>query len=193
MSIGRSGPPSPAVEDAVRYAVSRGAFVAISAGNAFEEGNPSQVLAEIASRVDGAVSVGATDRQHNRAFYSSTGPYVELAAPGGSFRGFGAPGGILQQTYDLALVETYVNGPSQYAAPRFDAFAYFYYTGTSQAAPHVSGLAALLMQQGITSPAAIEAAMKRFAVDRGPAGRDDEFGIGEINARNTLRGLGLAK
>ena len=41
------------------------------------------------------------------------------------------------------------------------------------AAPHVSGFAALLMQQGITSPAAIEAAMKQFASDLGAAGRDN--------------------
>jgi hypothetical protein len=61
------------------------------------------------------------------------------------------------------------------------------------ATPHVSGFAALLRQQGITSPAAIEAAMKRFAVDRGPAGRDNEFGVGLINPRATLRGLGLAR
>jgi subtilisin family serine protease len=118
---------------------------------------------------------------------------VEVSAPGGSFRGFGGAGGILQQTMDLRLVETYLDPPSLYRAPRFDVFEYFYFTGTSQAAPHVSGLAALLMQQGITNPAAVEAAMTRFAVDRGPGGRDDEFGRGEINARNTLRGLGLAK
>ena len=49
------------------------------------------------------------------------------------------------------------------------------------------------MQQGITSPAAIEAAMKRYATDLGPAGRDDEYGYGLINPRASLRGLGLAK
>ena len=49
------------------------------------------------------------------------------------------------------------------------------------------------MQQGITSPAAIEAAMKRYAADLGPAGRDDEYGYGLINPRASLRGLGLAK
>jgi subtilisin family serine protease len=60
-------------------------------------------------------------------------------------------------------------------------------------APHVSGLAALLYEQGIDNPAAIEAALKRFAVDKGAAGRDNEFGSGLISARNTLRGLGLAR
>jgi hypothetical protein len=49
------------------------------------------------------------------------------------------------------------------------------------------------MQQGITSPAAIEAAMERFAKDLGTPGRDNTFGFGLIQARDTLRGLGLAK
>ncbi len=49
------------------------------------------------------------------------------------------------------------------------------------------------MQQGITSPAAIEAAMKRYATDKGTPGRDDQFGYGLINPRATLRGLGLAR
>jgi hypothetical protein len=60
-------------------------------------------------------------------------------------------------------------------------------------APHVSGLAAMLYEQGVTNPAAIEAALKKFAVDKGAPGRDDQFGYGLINARNTLRGLGLAR
>jgi hypothetical protein len=61
------------------------------------------------------------------------------------------------------------------------------------ATPHVAGFAALLMQQGITSPAAVEAAMKKYATDRGAAGRDDQYGAGLINPRSTLRGLGLAR
>jgi subtilisin family serine protease len=72
-------------------------------------------------------------------------------------------------------------------------FAYLPFQGTSMATPHVSGFAALLMQQGITSPAAIEAAMEKFATDLGPAGRDDQYGYGLINPRASLRGLGLAK
>ena len=59
------------------------------------------------------------------------------------------------------------------------------------ASPHVAGLAALLMQQGITLPAAIEAAMKQFAQDIGAAGRDNDTGFGLIRPRETLRGLGL--
>jgi hypothetical protein len=49
------------------------------------------------------------------------------------------------------------------------------------------------MQQGITDPAAIEAALEHFATDLGATGRDALFGFGLIQARNTLRGLGLGR
>ena len=116
------------------------------------------------------VAVGAIGRDKQRAVYSSVGAFIELMAPGGDFTRGGATSGILQQTLDLDLVETYSGGVSRYRAPRFDTFAYFYFTGSSMATPHVAGFAALLMQQGITSPAAIEAIMKQFATDLGTAG-----------------------
>jgi serine protease len=196
MSIGRTGPPdrAPAIEDAINYAVGRGVFIAIAAGNDFEDGNPLEVIAEIASRVEGAVSVAAVDRAKMRAFYSNTGSWVELAAPGGSNRGFSGPDGfIFQQTFDFDFVETYDLSPALYRAPRFDVLANIGYIGTSMATPHVSGLAAMMMQQGITDPKAVEAALERFAIDLGTPGRDNSFGYGLLDARASLRGLGLAK
>ena len=53
MSIGRTGPPAPVVQEAINYAVSRGAFVVVAAGNEFEEGNPVERLAEFAPQIDG--------------------------------------------------------------------------------------------------------------------------------------------
>lgn len=194
MSFGREGGgPATAVEEAIRYAVSRGAFVVVAAGNDRETGNRPNRIAEAAPRIDGMVAVGAVGRDLRVAYYSTTGAHVELAAPGGASRTGDSSGLILQQTVDPDLLETYAFGPARFGPPRADAMAYHYLQGTSMAVPHVSGLAALLLQQGITSPAAIEAAMTRFATDLGPPGRDNEYGHGLINPRATLRGLGLAR
>ena len=100
---------------------------------------------------------------------------------------------VLQQTYDFDFTDTFMNGPAGFRPPRFDVFEYIYYQGTSMATAHVSGLAALLYQQGITKPAAIEAALKRSATDLGTAGRDDQYGHGLINPRAALRGLGIVR
>lgn len=209
MSLGSSGPAncaanpnqrdcSPVVEAAMRYAVSKGCFITVSAGNEFEDTvppygkNPTSVLAEIASRIAGVVSVAAVDKDRGHAFYSSTGSYVELAAPGGSSRTVPARG-IVQQTFDSSFSETFLFEPAFFRAPRFDVMSYAAYQGTSMAAPHVAGVAAMLMQQGITDPAVIEEILEKTAVDLGSPGRDDTFGFGLVDARAALRGLGLAK
>lgn len=227
MSLGSSGPPdcgtrpsqdgcSPVIEAAIRYAVGKGCFVVVAAGNEAEVTdpdfglNPTSVVAEIASRVPGAVSVAAVDRRavgqtgtrrctgepnlpDCHAYYSSFGPYVELSAPGGSERGFGRDGYVWQQTFDFTKTDTFLLPPDQYGPPRFDILASVGYIGTSMAAPHVSGVAAMLMQQGIKDPAAIEAALEQLAVDLGTPGRDNTYGFGLVDARAVLRGLGLAR
>src|SRR5262245_7042176 len=203
MSLGRTSPSNcgtnrnapgcaPAIEDAMNYAVSKGVFIAVSAGNDFARGNPTQTPAEIASRIKGAVSVAAVDVARNHAPYSSSGSWVELAAPGGG-GGSNDNGFVWQQTFDFRFTDTFDRPVSQYTAPRFDILADIGYAGTSQAAPHVAGLAAMLMHQGITSPAAIEDALEKTAIDLGTPGRDELYGFGLIDARNALFGKGVAR
>lgn len=203
LSLGRTGPAdcgafpnqsgcAPVIEAAINYAVGKGCFVAAAGGNEFLDGNPTEVIAEIASRVRGAVSVGAVDSSRNHAFYSSTGPWIELVAPGGSASG-GNTGFVFQQTFDPDFIETFLQPPSQYRAPRFDVFVFIGYAGTSMAVAHVSGVAAMMMQQGITDPAAVESALETFALDLGGPGRDSTYGFGMVDARNALRGMGVAR
>jgi hypothetical protein len=59
------------------------------------------------------------------------------------------------------------------------------------AAPHVSGVAALLYSQGIRDPRAIEEAIKRFAAPLNAT--PEECGAGLVDPRRALRGLGLAR
>lgn len=187
LSIGSTN-QSPSYVDALNYAVSRGVFVAIAAGNDFEDGNPTTYPASYASTIQGAMSVGAVGRSLSRAFYSTTGNFLEIVAPGGNSRDGGSSGliwqaGIVFTDYDPEVV----------IFPRFDRYGDTALQGTSMASPHVAGLAALLMSQGITSPAAVEAAMTRTARDLGTKGRDNDFGAGLIEPRAALRGFGVVR
>lgn len=179
---------SPAELEAVRYAVGRGTFVAMAVGNEFEEGNPTEYPAAYGDVIDGAMSVGAVGRSSQRAFYSNTGAHLEIVAPGGSSRDGGAAGFVFQTT----LLDDDFD-PFTIIRPRFERYVEAGFSGTSMATPHVAGVAALLYSQGITSPAAIEAAIERFARDLGAAGRDPDFGHGLIDARTSLRGFGVVR
>ncbi len=180
--------PRPAFLDAIRYAVSRGTFVAMSMGNEFEDGNPTEYPAAYGPEIDGAMSVGAIGRGSQRAFYSNTGAHLEIVAPGGDARDGGLAGAIFQ----TSIVEDDID-PFTVVIPRFDRYTEVAKQGTSMSAPHVAGVAALLYSQGINEPGAVEQALKRFARDLGTAGRDNDFGHGLIDARASLRGLGVAR
>lgn len=59
-------------------------------------------------------------------------------------------------------------------------------SGTSMAAPHVSGLAALLVSQGVSKPSQVKARILQSADDLGDKGTDKFYGKGRINVANAL-------
>ena len=191
MSIGGIS-QSTVLRDALAYAVSHGVFVAISAGNDFEDGNPTQYPARYAADFEGVMSVASVAKNSAKAYYSSTGSWVEIAAPGGDVRqGVGTTdrGLIWQST--LVGADS-VTGSAGVIRPRFDHYDKQSYQGTSMAAPHVAGLAALIMSQtpGI-SPAAVERIISNTAKDIGEPGRDTSFGNGLIQPRTALYGYSV--
>src|SRR6185295_1708835 len=139
------------------------------------------------------MSVGALGPSLTRAFYSNTGAHLEISAPGGSSREGGASGVIWQATIFGAD-----SNPVTIVSPRFDRYAEAGYQGTSMAAPHVSGIAALIISQGVTNPAAVETLIKRTARflgvrDAAASARNLEYGYGLIQPRTALRGFGVAQ
>lgn len=187
VSIGGPG-AAPVLLDAMRYANSHGSFIAMAAGNEFDLGNPIEYPAAYAPQVDGAVAVAGVGRSLRHAFYSNTGNYVEVAAPGGD----DTDGGVNGMIWQITLTPS-DSDANTVVRPRFDRYSAVAYEGTSMASPHVAGVAALLYSQGITTPAAIESALEQFATDLGAKGRDNEFGFGLINPRASLRGMGLVR
>ena len=188
MSVG--GPiPTQIVRDAIAYAVERGVFVSLSAGNDFAIGNPTQYPASYATAFEGVMSVGAVAKNSARAHYSSTGPWVEVSAPGGDeVQGAGQTdlGAVWQST--IVGFDS-LTGAGGVIRPRFDRYDKQPYRGTSMAAPHVAGLAALILSQRPgTSPAVVERIIRTTAKDLGDAGRDNAFGYGLIQPRAALYG-----
>jgi Subtilase family/Fervidolysin N-terminal prodomain len=109
------------------------------------------------------IAVTATDAHDNLFASANRGRHIAVAAPGVDILG-PAPGG----GYQLS-------------------------TGTSVAAAHVSGVAALLLALKPTlTPDAVRKLLLATATDLGPKGRDDQFGAGLADAYGAILSLNAA-
>jgi serine protease len=144
LSLGGEGPCGPTYADAISAARQRGATVVVSAGN-----ERSDFSGFRPANCPGVISVAATNRQGGRAFYSNFGSGVTIAAPGGETR----------DSLSDGVLSTLNAGTS---TPGADS--YQFYQGTSMAAPHVAGVAALLYAANPKiTPDEVAAVIKRTA------------------------------
>jgi subtilisin len=147
-----------AVRDAFDSAEAAGVLNVAAAGNSGNaDGGGDNVI--YPARFASVIAVAATDESESRASFSSTGPAVELSAPGVSI-------------YSTTLGGGYGSG-----------------SGTSFASPHVAGAAALVISVGVTdangngrSNDEVREILVQSADDLGAAGRDNLYGWGLVNA-----------
>ena len=149
MSLSCSGSSlcdDPVMNSAMQMAANAGVVIVAAAGNAGSGSNTVGWPAQSPL----AIAVAATTSTNARASYSSTGPAVEIAAPGHE------------------IFSTYLNG----------SFATM--SGTSMAAPHVAGAAALLVNCGY-SASQIRSVLTSTADELGTSGRDNLYGHGLLD------------
>lgn len=176
----------PAITAAMRYARIKGSLVVAASGN--------QQARRVAypARSKYALAVGATTANGCLAEYSDVGNGLDLVAPGGGADStvIDARAGSSDRSncrFNNAALPirqvTFGRSVKRFGLPSS-------YQGTSMAAPHVSGTAALLIASGKLgpdpTPAAIAERMQATARDLGFPGYDTRYGHGMVNAGNAI-------
>ncbi|MDP9403793.1 MAG: S8 family serine peptidase [Actinomycetota bacterium] len=172
---------APMTRAAVAYAASKGVTMVAPVGNS----TPGTSPIGFPARYPEVLAVGAVRYDKSRAHYSRFGTSVgdvDLMAPGGDLtvdqNGDGKPDGVLQQTVAFST----------------NSFSGVQLEGTSQAAPHVTGAAALLVGSGLaTSPTEVRHALETSAADLGAPGRDVFHGAGLVQAGAALSAAAAAR
>jgi len=162
LSLGSTGDPDH-LQEAVGFADREGAVLIAASGNYKDSENDSVYYPAAYSEV---IAVGAVDINNNRTDYSTSGPELDLVAPGGN----GDYGILSTWGYDGEVKD-----------------GYNYMSGTSMASAFVSGAAALLLESGVSS-ANIKNRLVSTAYDLGNSGKDNEYGYGMLDVYGALLG-----
>ncbi|MFF8258835.1 S8 family serine peptidase [Streptomyces virginiae] len=153
MSLGGPGACGTSYQNAINAAVARGTTVVVAAGN-----SNADAAGYSPASCNNVINVAASNRAGDRSYYSNYGAIIDVAAPGGETRrATDTPGTVT--TPENAILSTLNAGTTTPGAEIYKP-----YQGTSMAAPHVAGLAALLKSaNSALTPAQIESAIKNNA------------------------------
>lgn len=153
MSLGGSGACTATYQNAINAAVGRGTTVVVAAGN-----SNADAAGFSPASCNNVVNVASTNRAGDRSFYSNYGAIIDVAAPGGETRrSTDTPGTVT--TPENGILSTLNDGATTPGAEIYKP-----YQGTSMAAPHIAGLAALLVSaKPSLTPAQVESAIKTTA------------------------------
>lgn len=175
ISVAGKGLP-PVVEDAIAYAEAKGVLVIVAAGNSNED-----IAGIQPAGAAGALVVAATDLDDQRAGFSNFGAGIGVAAPGVEIMSLRAR--LTDFMWNDPADRSYRPGQNFVGADR----RYYHSTGTSFAAPIVTGLASLVWSKDPSLAATdVRRIIEQSARDVDTPGRDRFTGYGLVDARAAL-------